>query len=313
MLKKLILPILIAAYSQLASAAEDYIVRPGVTGKAVSVGSDTMANMMEFWAEQFEILYPQASIEVDATGSSTAPPALVEGVANIGAMSRDMKPSEIRAFERTYGYRPTVLKVAIDAIAIFVERSNPINGLTLKQIDAIYSVTRFCGGAENIKSWQQLGINFAAQDPSIKVFGRNSVSGTHGSFKSLALCQGDFKNNVNEQPGSASVVLSVASTRAGIGYAAVGYKTAGVRALPIGKTNESFIPLNSETVSDGRYPFSRFLYLIVNKHPNRPLPFLEREFLRFVLSKQGQQLVSRDGYFPIPDHIIRQQITLLNE
>lgn len=291
----------------------DYERQPGVAGKVVSVGSDTMANMMEFWANEFEELYPQTSIQVDATGSSTAPPALTEGVASIGAMSRELKASEIRSFERVYGYPPTVLRVALDAIAIFVERRNPLQGLTLAQIDAVFSATRYCGNPSEITTWSQLGVELDDAMPSIQLFGRNSVSGTYGSFKVLALCDGDFRNTVREQPGSASVVMSVASSKGAIGYAAFGHKTAGVRALPIGYTADSLIPLTIENVRSERYPFARFLYLIVNKPPGKSLPTLEREFLRFVLSKQGQELVQRDGYFPIRDDMVLRQRRLLSE
>ena len=289
----------------------DYQRQPGVAGKVVSVGSDTMANMIEFWANEFETLYPRTSIEVDATGSSTAPPALTEGVATIGAMSRAMKPSEIRAFERVYGYKPTVLRVALDAIAIFVERRNPLPGLTLQQVDAVFSATRFCGGAEELVTWRQLGVTAESVQGNISLFGRNSVSGTYGSFKVLALCNGDFRNTVREQPGSASVVMSVASSKGAMGYAAFGHKTAGVRAVPIGRSEDNLIPLTIENVRSEQYPFSRFLYLIVNKPPNEALPTLEREFLRFVLSRQGQDLVLRDGYFPIQDVMVVRQRRLL--
>ncbi|RPJ66122.1 phosphate ABC transporter substrate-binding protein [Alteromonas sediminis] len=290
----------------------DYERQPGVAGKIVSVGSDTMANMMEFWASEFETLYPQTSIQVDATGSSTAPPALTEGVASIGAMSRPMKDSEIRAFEREFGYRPTVLQVALDAIALFVERQNPIPGLTLAQVDAIFSATRYCGHGQGIMRWSQLGYNVDMDDNTIKVFGRNSVSGTYGSFKVLALCDGDFRNTVREQPSSASVVMSVSANKSAIGYAAFGYKTAGVKALPIGHTEQELVPLTIENVRAERYPFSRFLYLIVNKPPGQELPTLEREFLLFVLSKQGQALVERDGYFAIGEDLLIRQRRLLS-
>lgn len=290
-----------------------YQIRSGVTGKAVSVGSDTMANMMELWADAFEKQYPQTSIEVDATGSSTAPTALIEGVASIGSMSRELKPSEIRAFEQVYGYPPTVLKVALDAIAIYVERQNPVVGLTVEQIDAIFSATRFCGGPHNILNWQQLGVDIKGDDTTIQMFGRNSVSGTYGSFKVTALCKGDFKRNVNEQPGSASVVMSVASLKSAIGYAAIGYKTAGVKIVPIGTASGQYVVPTAEAVQRGQYPFSRFLYLVVNKKPNESLPVLEREFLRFVLSQNGQSMVTEDGYFPVPDAVAHQQISLLDE
>ncbi len=284
-----------------------YERQPGVAGKITSTGSDTLANLMTFWSQEFRVLYPQVKFQIQAEGSSTAPPALTEGTATIGPMSRELKPSEIQAFVRAHGYPPVVLKVALDAIAIFVDRRNPLQGLTMEQIDAIFSSTLYCGAAQSISHWNQLGVNLPDGNLPVRLFGRNSVSGTYGLFKVMAMCDGDFKRTINEQPGSASVVLSVASSKGAMGYAAFGYKTAGVRALPIGHTSDTLIPLTIDTVREERYPFSRFLYIVVNKAPGEPLPVLEREFLRFILSREGQKLVQRDGYFSIRDDMVRRQ------
>jgi phosphate transport system substrate-binding protein len=288
-----------------------YTRTPGVAGKISSVGSDTLANLMTFWSQEFKTLYPQVGFQIQASGSSTAPPALIEGTATIGPMSRELKPSEIRDFTRVHGYPPTVLKVAMDAIAIFVDRRNPISGMTLQQVDAVFSQTQYCGSDTRIEQWSQLGVDEVGYRSPIRTYGRNSVSGTYGLFKIMALCDGDFKNTVNEQPGSASVVLSVASGTGAIGYAAYGYKTAGVRAVPLGETLDSLIPLSIETVRNESYPFARFLYLVINKKPGEPLPTLEREFLRFILSKEGQAQVIRDGYFPIREDVLLRQRRLL--
>lgn len=284
---------------------------PGVAGKISSVGSDTLANLMTFWSQEFKTLYPQVGFQIQASGSSTAPPALIEGTATIGPMSRELKPSEIRDFTRVHGYPPTVLKVAMDAIAIFVDRRNPLTGMTLEQVDAVFSETRYCGGSDKIERWSQLGVNDKEYRSPIRLYGRNSVSGTYGLFKIMALCDGDFKNTVNEQPGSASVVLSVASGTGAIGYAAYGYKTAGVRALPLGDSLDTLIPLSIDSVRNETYPFARFLYLVINKKPGEPLPTLEREFLRYILSREGQRQVVRDGYFPIRDDVLVRQRRLL--
>lgn len=290
-----------------------YERKPGVAGKITSTGSDTLANLMTFWSQEFRTIYPQVKFQIQAEGSSTAPPALTEGTATIGPMSRELKPSEIQSFVRAHGYPPVVLKVALDAIAIFVDRRNPIQGLTMDEIDAIFSSTLYCGSPRSITHWDQLGSTSDKSRLPIRLFGRNSVSGTYGLFKVMAMCDGDFKTTINEQPGSASVVLSVASSTGAMGYAAFGYKTAGVRALPIGESKESLIPLTIQNVRNETYPFSRFLYIVVNKAPNESMPTLEREFLRFILSKEGQSLIQRDGYFPIRDDMVRRQRRLLGE
>ncbi|MBN7820340.1 PstS family phosphate ABC transporter substrate-binding protein [Bowmanella yangjiangensis] len=304
--------LLLASFSMPSVSAEDYQKQPGVSGTVTSVGSDTLGNLMTFWAEEFKRYYPHVAFQIQASGSSTAPAALTEGTANVGPMSRELKESEIAYFSKLHGYQPTVLKVAIDAIALFVDLHNPVEGLNLQEIDGIFSVTRYCGAAQPITYWHQLGLPESWQNKRIRLFGRNSVSGTYGLFKAEALCQGDFLATVNEQPGSASVVQSVAYSDGALGYAGFGYKTAGVRALSIAREGKQYIAPSMENIASGDYPLSRFLYLVVNKAPDQPLPLLEREFIRFILSPAGQDLVRRDGFIPVPDALIRQQLRLIS-
>lgn len=301
-----------AAGAEIDPALPDYSKASGVSGNLSSVGSDTLANLMTLWAEEFKRVYPNVNIQIQAAGSSTAPPALTEGTANLGPMSRKMKDKEIAAFEKKFGYKPTAIRVAIDALAVYVHKDNPIKGLTIPQVDAIFSSTRKCGYPEDITRWGQLGLTGAWANRPIQLYGRNSVSGTYGYFKKKALCKGDFKNNVNEQPGSASVVQSVSSSLNGIGYSGIGYKTSGVRAVPLAeKEGEPFVEASAENAVKGKFPLARFLYIYVNKHPNKPLPPLEREFLKLVLSKTGQMVVVKDGYIPVPASVAEKELARL--
>ena len=279
----------------------DYQRASGVSGNISSVGSDTLANLMTLWAEEFKREYPNVNIQIQAAGSSTAPPALTEGTSNLGPMSRKMKDGEIQAFEKKYGYKPTAIPVAIDALAVYVHKDNPIKGMTIADVDAVFSSTRKCGSRKDFTKWGDLGLGGAWENRAIQLYGRNSVSGTYGYFKHKALCKGDYKSTVNEQPGSASVVQSVSSSLNGIGYSGIGYKTSGVKAVALTKkAGEPFIEALPENALSGAYPLSRFLYIYVNKQPNKPLAPLEREFIKMVLSKTGQQVVIKDGYIPLP-------------
>jgi len=281
----------------------------GVSGNLSSVGSDTLANLMTLWAEEFKRNYPNVNVQIQAAGSSTAPPALTEGTSNMGPMSRKMKDKEIEAFEKKFGYKPTAVAVAIDALAVFAHKDNPIKGLSISQVDAIFSSTRKCGAPEDVTTWGQVGVSGALADKSIQLFGRNSVSGTYGYFKKKGLCKGDFKNNVNEQPGSASVVQSVSTTLNAIGYSGIGYKTASVRALPLTKKDGTdFVEATPENALNGTYPLARSLYVYVNKKPGQPLPPLDREFLKMVMSKVGQEVVVKDGYIPLPAAVVEKQM-----
>lgn len=291
----------------------EYKRTSGVSGNLSSVGSDTLANLMTLWAEEYKRIYPNVNIQIQAAGSSTAPPALTENTSNFGPMSRKMKSKELEAFERRHGYKPTAIRVAIDALAVYVNKDNPIKGMTIADVDAVFSSTRKCGGAKDITRWGDLGLTGAWANRDIQLYGRNSVSGTYGYFKKKALCKGDFKANVNEQPGSASVVQSVTASVNGIGYSGIGYKTSGVRAVPLTKKEgKPYIAATTETAASGTYPLSRYLYVYVNKHPNKPLQPLEREFLTMVLSKVGQQVVVKDGYVPLPRKVIDQELAKLN-
>jgi phosphate transport system substrate-binding protein len=287
----------------------DYKKASGVSGNLSSVGSDTLANLMTLWAEEFKKQYPSVNIQIQAAGSSTAPPALTEGTSNIGPMSRMMKDKEIEAFEKKYGYKPTAIPVAIDALAVFVNKDNPIKGLTLSQVDAIFSSTRKCGAAKDVMKWGDLGLTGAWADRDVQLYGRNSVSGTYGYFKEHALCKGDYKSTVNEQPGSASVVQSVSASLNGIGYSGIGYKTSGVRAVPLAKAEGSdFVEATEDNAIAGKYALGRFLYIYVNKQPNKELPPIEKEFITMVLSKIGQQVVIKDGYIPLPAKVAEKAL-----
>ena len=297
------------AASNLDKDLPDYKRASGVSGNISSVGSDTLANLMTLWAEEFKRLYPNVNIQIQAAGSSTAPPALTEGTSNLGPMSRKMKDKELQAFEKKFGYKPTAIPVAIDALAVYVHKDNPIKGLSIPQVDAIFSSTRKCGGDSSIGRWGEVGMGGAWKDRTIQLYGRNSVSGTYGYFKEKALCKGDFKTTVNEQPGSASVVQSVSASLNGIGYSGIGYKTSGVRAVPLTKeAGKPFIEASTENAASGKYPLSRFLYIYVNKAPNKPLAPIEKEFVKMVLSKSGQQVVIKDGYIPLSNKLVQKQL-----
>lgn len=290
-------------------ALPDYEATSGVSGNVTSVGSDTLANLMTLWAEEFKRFYPSVNVQIQAAGSSTAPPALTEGTSNLGPMSRRMKSNEVKAFESRFGYKPTPIPVAIDALAVYVHKDNPVKGLTIPEVDAMFSATRKCGHRQDVTVWGDLGLTGEWASRAVQLYGRNSVSGTYGYFKENALCKGDFKNSVNEQPGSASVVQGVTKSLNGVGYSGIGYRTSGVRAIPLAKkAGADYVEATPENAVAGTYPLGRFLYVYVNKHPNKPLPPLERAFMKMVLSKQGQRVVLKDGYISLPAKVVEKQL-----
>jgi phosphate transport system substrate-binding protein len=281
----------------------------GVSGNISSMGSDSLNNLMTLWAESFNKFYPNAKIQIEGKGSSTAPPALISGTAQLGPMSSEMKGTEVDAFEKRYGYKPTPIRTSVDALAVFVNKDNPIKCLSIAQVDAIFSKSRRHGGKEDIKTWGQVGLTGDWASKPLSLYGRNSASGTYGFFKEHSLKNGDFKDEVKEQPGSASVVQGVTVDRYGIGYSGIGYATAGVRAVPLSeKDGGKCVEASPDNAYSGSYPLARFLYVYVNKAPGKGLDPLTREFVKLMVSKDGQEAVVKDGYFPIPAAIAKEEL-----
>lgn len=305
----LISPAAAAQAVQLDPKLPSYKAVQGVSGTIKSVGSDTMNNEMALWTEGFKKLYPNVTVEMEGKGSATAPTALIAGSANFGPMSRPMKAEEIDQFEKVFGYKPSAVATSIDMLAVYVHKDNPLKGLTLQQVDAIFSKTRKGGAAKEIRTWGELGLTGEWADKPISLYGRNAASGTYGYFKEHALFKGDFRDEVKEQPGSSAVIQGVTSDKYAIGYSGIGYRTADVRPVALapgeGKPLVEAEPANAYS---GQYPLSRFLLLYVNQKPGTELDPLRREFLRYILSKEGQSDAVKEGFYPLTADLAKKQL-----
>src|SRR5262245_2187285 len=294
---------------QLDPGLQPYRTVSGVSGNLSSVGSDTLNNLMTHWAESFSRFYPNAKVQIEGKGSSTAPPALIAGTAQLGPMSREMKGTEVDQFEKKYGYKPTPIRTSVDALAIFVNKDNPIKCLTLTQVDAIFSKSRRAGFKEDVTLFRSLGLTGDWASKPISLYGRNSASGTYGFFKEHVLKNGDYKDSVKEQPGLAAVVQGVTVDRFGAGYSGIGYATAGVRAVPLSdKDGGKCVEATADNAYSAAYPLARFLYVYINKAPGKALDPLTREFVKLIVSKDGQEGVVKDGYFPIPASLAKEEL-----
>ncbi len=284
-----------------------YEATSGVSGTITSIGSDTMNNLMTLWGEEFSKFYPSVKTSVEGKGSSTAPPALIEGQAMFGPMSRPMKSSEVDKFEAKFGYKPTALRTGIDALAVYVHKDCPLDEISIEQITEVFSV------AGPDMTWGDLGVTDRAyRTRKINIYGRNSASGTYGFFKKVALQGNDYKASVKEQPGSSAVVQGITGDRFGIGYSGLGYKTAGVKALKVSLDGDEAYEANAENSLSGEYPIARFLYLYINADPQEGLKDpLRIEFVKLIFSKQGQEVVAKDGYFPVPAEVAREDLERL--
>ena len=299
----------LAQQLQVEAGVPAYQKASGVSGNINSVGSDTMNNMMALWAETFRKMYPNVKIQIEGKGSSTAPPSLIAGTSQFGPMSRAMRATEIDQFEAKYGYKPTQLRTSYDALAVYVNKDNPLEKLTLAQVDAAFSKTRRRGG-KNAATWGDLGLTGDWAARPISLYGRNSASGTYGFFKEHTLKNGDYRDTVKEQPGSASVVQGVTEDRFGMGYSGIGYKTSGVKVVALAE-KDAFSSGSYEDVKSGKYPLSRFLYVYINKAPGKPLDPLVKEYLKLIFSKEGQEVVVKDGYLPLPASIVTEELKKL--
>ncbi len=299
------------AYAQqmtVEAAMPSYQKASGVSGNVNSIGSDTMNNMMTLWSETFIKMYPNVKVQVEGKGSSTAPAALIAGTAQFGPMSRAMRATEIDQFEAKYGYKPTQIRTSYDALAVYVNKDNPLTQLSLAQVDAVFSKTRRRGG-KPVTKWGDLGLSGDWAARPISIYGRNSASGTYGFFKEHTLSNGDYKDQVKEQPGSASVVQGVTEDRFGIGYSGIGYRTSGVKVVALAdKEGAAYSDGNYADVKSGKYPLNRFLFIYINKAPGKPLDPLVKEFMKLILSKEGQEVVIKDGYLPLPADIVKQEL-----
>ena len=296
---------------QVDAALPSYTPKAGISGNLNSIGSDTLNNLMTLWAEGFRKIYPNVNIQIEGKGSSTAPPALIEGTAQLGPMSRTMKNEELEAYEAKHGFKPVGIGVALDALAVYVHKDNPLQGTSLEQVDAVFSKGRKLGYKEDITLWGQLGLKGDWADQPFSIYGRNSASGTYGYFKEVALGKGDYKDSVKEQPGSATVVNGITNDKTGIGYSGIGYKTSGVKALALSVKGGAQVEGNYENVLAGKYPLSRMLFVYVGKKPGTPLSPVVEEFMKYALSKEGQEVVIKDGYLPLTAPISGKQAATL--
>ena len=283
-----------------------------LTGELTSVGSDTLVYIMSFWAVEFRRMYPQVKFSLEAAGSATAPPAMSTGMANLGPMSRRMKEGEIAAFVGKYGYKPTEIRIGMDTLAVYVNGDNPVKGMTLAQVDALFSSTRKCQAAQDLTHWGQLGLTGDWAQREIQLFGRNRSSGTRAFFAEHALCKGEYKKSLKEMTTSVDVVSKVGWHAGAIGYSGIGYRKTSVRVVPLAKgSGMPYVEATHATAVSGDYPLTRYLYVYVNKDPAEPLPPTEREFMRMVLSETGQRIVENDGFMPLTPEMVKEELAKL--
>jgi phosphate transport system substrate-binding protein len=285
-----------------------------VSGPLRSVGSDSMDRLMQLWEAEFKKTHAEIAIRHEGKGSGTAMPALMKGLCDLGPMSRPVTAEEVASFDQRFDHPPTQVRVAVDALAVLVHPSNPIakTGLSFQQLDAIFSSTHK-RGSEDIVTWGQLGLTGQWADAPIAVYSRNKASGTYVFFREHVLNKGDYKTTNQELSGSEEVIKAVASDPFAIGFCSVGYVTPEVAAAPLSAAaGQSVIAPSRETAYSKQYPLARYFYLTVNYGPEQPLTPQVQEFIRFVLSRDGQTSVASEGLFPISATLAHEEMVKIN-
>jgi phosphate transport system substrate-binding protein len=286
-----------------------YKTASGVSGQLKSVGSDTLGSAMGLWTKGFGERYPDVKISIEDKGSATAPPALIDGSSQFGPMSRPMTTEESDAFEKKYGYKISYVAVAVDALAVYVNKDNPIGCLTMEQVDQIFSSNRKGSGGKSINTWGDAGLTGEWAAKPISLYGRNDISGTYAFFKEIALFSGDYKQQVKQQVGSEAVVQNVAADKFAIGYSGIGYKTDGVRTVPLAVSfGRQCYDTSADVTYSGEYPIARYLYVYFNKKPNEPIDPLRGEFIKYVLSKEGQAQTEKSGFYPLTSEMREKEL-----
>ncbi|WP_413723622.1 PstS family phosphate ABC transporter substrate-binding protein [Sodalis sp. RH16] len=274
-----------------------------LSGSLTSTGSDTLANLLTGWGMDFNRRFPEVGVQIQASGSATAAAALTAGTTQLGPMSRPMTEPEVDAFRRHYGYPPSAVPVALDAVVILVNEDNPLQSLPLSQLDGIFSITHSCGPSPALKRWGDLGLKGHLAGQTLLRYGRNSASGTYGYFRQRVLCGGDLLTSVNELPGSVSVAQAVAGSVNAIGYAGMGFHASGVKILALTDGQGKTVQPDDATLLNGEYPLVRYLYIYVNKAPDRPLEPITAAFFDQILSPGGQLRARQNGYRPLPEAV----------
>jgi phosphate transport system substrate-binding protein len=301
-----------------------------MSGNLTVAGSDTMQPLMTKLAFEFTKLYPDVRLAIEGGGSAEAIREFVLGYsrqrrgeksrgghegaakAEILASSLQMSPEEMRAFSTTNGYEPLAISVAADAVTLYVHKDNPVPGLTLQQVDAMFGTTRKRGLSEAITTWGQSGAANGWERQPIHLYGRDRKSGTRNFFVRAVLLDGELKEDIKELPGTASEILAIARDPLGIGYAGVSIKSSYVRAVPLAEQEgKPFITPGAESVKDGSYPLHRMLYLYVNKSPNAAFSPVVEEFLKFINSREGQGMVIKAGFYPLSAKQVAQNLNTM--
>lgn len=283
----------VAAPAALAQAMPGYVRADKLAGTVRAAGSSIVAGLLGPVIERFRTLQPGVEFDIGSAGSGTAMAAMLESPAAMGLLSRAMSAAERERFRTKYGYPPVELKIAIDAVAIYVFKDNPVNALSLDELRRAFGRE-----ADAAARWGALGAAGDWAELPLVRFGLEAGRGAFEVMRDVVLKGKEFAAGLAVEPVSTSVVQGVATQPGGIGYASVFFRTQRTRILPIVHQGRLAEP-SAEDAAAGRYPLARYLSIVVNRRPGAPMDAAALQFLRFLLSADGQDIVAKQGLYPL--------------
>jgi phosphate transport system substrate-binding protein len=293
-------------------AIPPYHATGSAKGTIRAVGGTSSMMLLSRAADAFRQIEPEFRAEFTAGGSSTGPPALLAGTSSMITMSRPLNDAEVAAFTAKYHYAPTAVPVAEGAITIFVHRDNPVAALSLTQLRQMFTRERQPDG-NVIDHWDEVGVGGKWSDRPINLYRMDDRRGETSIFRERALGGADYSALAEAEMTASSAVQAVAVDRNGIAFAPTFFRCLGVRTVPlIGADGQPYLPTGPHC-RDGRYPLAREFYIYLNKAPGKPLDAATTEFLRFVLSRDGQQTMIESGVFALSKSEVDRGLSALSQ
>ena len=272
-----------------------------LSGELKLGGSNTLSHIATVWIDSFTQFYPDVKITIDVNGSRQAVKDVKAGKTQIGLLSRTVHREEVEDFSKAFGYGPTVLTPCMERTGIFVHKDNPIKSLTLAQLDAIYSDDCRRGAEKPCRTWGQLGLTGAWASKPIVAHGRTKDTGSQVFIQQSVMLGAKMRSDLKAHKGNVEMLQAVTQDPNSVGFSGLSYATSDVKAVPLGfSEQEGFVAIDSPEADRGRYPLVRRLQLVVNHNPEKELPALQQEFIKYVFSRLGQEDVVKAGFQAIP-------------
>lgn len=274
--------------------------------RPIAVCSHDMEPLMLLWGELLQKVDPQFKLDIRSSVATDVAKALIEGRSQLAPINREFKPEELAAFTTRWGYAPTRLAIGVDALVVLVQKNNPVKEIRIDQLDAIWTTSRLNGAPKDIQVWGDMGLTGSNwMNRPIVCVDRPEGDGLREYFKQNITKGGRNKDSNHQSTDAMTLVEELVSNQAAIGYGSLGEVFNNLRTVPVVPPGGKFaVEPSYESVASGEYPLTRVVYLYFNRAPNRPIEPIMLQFLRFVISSQGQKQLAPMGFVPLPQDVL---------